>query len=161
MPTIIKDKSIIDSPFEKVDAENADINASNVLLPLVFVLENKAAIKGRNDIGVWIDAGEDVEDIEALANQLPIIALNFPAFNDGRAYSSANILRRKFGYQGEIRAVGDVRRDQLEQMVNCGINAFDMAEGQNLEQSLNGLKSFSYNYQGTIDRPDPLFRQRK
>ena len=161
MPTIIKNKTITDSPFELVDAESADIRANNVLLPLAVFLENSAAIKGRNDIGVWIDAGEDVEDIEAVANQLPIIALNFPAFGDGRAYSSANILRRKFGYKGEIRAVGDVRRDQLEQMLSCGINAFDMAEGQDLEQSLDGLKHFSHNYQGTIDRPEPLFRHRE
>jgi len=161
MPTIIKDKTITESPFELVDTENADIKANNVLLPLAFFLENSAAIKGRNDIGVWIDAGEDVEDIEAVVNQLPIIALNFPTFGDGRAYSSANILRRKFGYKGEIRAVGDVRRDQLEQMLSCGINAFEMAAGQDLEKSLSGLKRFSYNYQGTIDRPEPLFRHRE
>ena len=160
MPVIIKDKKIVETPFTLVDAQNADINATNVLLPLTFLLANAEAIAGRHDIGVWIDAGEDVEDIRHLANQLPVIALNFPSFVDGRAYSSANILRRTFEYQGEIRAVGDVRRDQLEQMFSCGINAFDMAEGQDLEKSVEGLRSFSYNYQGTVDRPEPLFRQR-
>ncbi len=160
MPAIIKDKKIAETPFTVVDAQNADINATNVLLPLTFLLANEQAIDGRDDIGVWIDADEDVEDIRHLANQLPVIALNFPTFVDGRAYSSANILRRTFDYKGEIRAVGDVRRDQLEQMLSCGINAFDMAEGQDLEKSVEGLKTFSYNYQGTIDRPKPLFRRR-
>ena len=160
MPIIIRDQTIVETLFEMVDAETADLNASHVILPLAFVLTNAEAIKARADIGVWIDAGEDVEDIQHIVNQLPIIALNFPSFVDGRAYSSANILRRKFGYTGEIRAVGDVRRDQLEQMLSCGINAFEMAQGQDLEKSVACLKGFSYNYQATVDRPDPLFRQR-
>ena len=102
------------------------------------------------------------EEVEALEGRLPgisLIALNFPAFNDGRAYSSANILRRKYGYQGELRAVGDVRLDQLEQMVRCGFNAFELAEGQDAAQAQQRLAGFSHNYQHTADRP-PLFRHR-
>jgi len=159
MPTIIKDRTITESEFQVADADT-DISSNNILLPLATYLENRAVLAGRNDVGVWIDAGEDVEDIQDVANSLPIIALNFPNFVDGRAYSSANLLRRKFHYEGEIRAIGDVRRDQLEQMLRCGFNAFQMADGQNLEASLLGLDGFTYNYQTTIDRPDPLFQNR-
>jgi len=89
-----------------------------------------------------------------------VIALNFPSFFDGRSLSSANILRRRYGYTGELRAIGDVRRDQLDQMQRCGINAFQLAEGQDIRKALSSLSSFSYNYQSSIDRPEPLFRQR-
>ena len=159
MPIIIKDKAITDSEFQVAD-ETVDISTSNVLLPLATYLANKEALVGRNDIGIWLEAGENVEDIEQLANSVPIIGLNFPSFGDGRAYSSANILRRKFNYQGELRAIGDVRRDQLEQMQRCGFNSFQMADGQDVEKSLAGLEGFSYNYQTSIDRPDPLFQKR-
>lgn len=160
MPTIIKDSAITRSEFHVVKEENVDISAPHIILPLALFLRNKATLATRNDVGIWLDAGEEVEDIEDIANDLPIIALNFPVFGDGRAYSSANILRRKFNYPGEIRAIGDVRRDQLEQMLRCGFNSFEMADGQDLEASLLGLKGFTYNYQTSIDRPDPLFRSR-
>ena len=108
--------------------------------------------------GVWLDAGEEVAPLAEYLEELPVIALNFPAFSDGRAYSSANILRR-MGFEGEIRAIGDVRIDQLEQMVRCGFDAFNLAEGQNSNLALERLAGFSHSYQNTIDR-EPLFRQR-
>ncbi len=161
MTQIIKDHSITETDFKVVDAENASLEESNAILPLAFYLEHQAALVGRNDIGVWLDAGEEIEDIAPFANSLPIVALNFPAFSDGRAYSSANILRRKLGYEGEVRAIGDVRRDQLSQMVHCGFNAFELAEGQDIERCLDALNAFTYNYQASIAKPEPLFRQRQ
>lgn len=108
---------------------------------------------------VFIDSHEDVESIKEFASNLAVIALNFPAFSDGRSYSSANLLRREYGYKAELRAVGDVRIDQLEQMARCGFNAFQLADGQNIEQGLEKLKGFSFSYQPAFDR-EPLFRLR-
>ncbi len=159
MQTIIRDNRVTESKFTVVDSQ-ADLEFSNIILPLALFLERKASLRTRSDIGVWLEADEDIELIEEFAKQLPVIALNFPAFNDGRAYSSANILRRKLGYQGEVRAIGDVRRDQLEQMIRCGFDSFALADGQDVQAALSGIKSFSYSYQPSIDRPDPLFRQR-
>lgn len=160
MPSLIKDRSITTSEFTVVDLEAATVEGSNQILPLSFYLENKDALQGRNDIGVWLEAGEEIEDLEAHIHNLPVIALNFPAFADGRAYSSANVLRRSMAYEGEIRAIGDVRRDQLNQMLNCGFNAFELAEGQDAEKCLAALEGFSQNYQSTVERPEPLFRRR-
>jgi len=109
--------------------------------------------------GVFIAAGEDIEALADHLGDIPVIALDFPAFSDGRAYSSANLLRRQFEYKGEIRAVGDVRIDQLEQMARCGFDAFELAEGQNTNLALAKLDGYSYSYQQTIDRA-PLFRSR-
>jgi uncharacterized protein (DUF934 family) len=165
MPIIIKDGAIIDSPFTVISIddlnENPDISDQpNGLLPQPFYLEQHAALAGRKDIGVWLSSSDEVEGMAGMILQLPVIALHFPTFGDGRAYSSAVILRTRLQYQGEIRAIGDVRRDELEQMQRCGINAFQLAEGQDLEASQQALSAFSYSYQASIDRPTPLFRHR-
>ena len=108
-----------------------------------------------------MDSDQDPQLIADDVAAMPLIALSFPIFSDGRPYSSANILRRVYAFQGELRAIGDVRRDQMEQMHRCGFNAFQLAEGQNLEAALSGFKLFSHSYQTSIDRPEPLFRSRK
>ncbi|MFT7137616.1 MAG: hypothetical protein ACJAYE_002807 [Candidatus Azotimanducaceae bacterium] len=160
MPSIIKDRAIAKSEFTVTNAENASVDGSNAILPLAFYLEHRDKLIGRNDVGVWLEAGDEIEDIAAFANELPVVALNFPAFADGRAYSSASILKRTMQYQGEIRAIGDVRRDQLSQMVHCGFNAFELADGQDANKCLDALDSFSDNYQSTVATPEPLFRRR-
>lgn len=160
MPTLIIDGKVADSPFELADADNPDLSASNVLLPMQTWLDNREALAGRNDVGIWLDADDEVEAIADVASEFPVIGVNFPTFFDGRGLSTANILRRKYGFEGELRAIGDVRRDQVEQMRRCGINAFHMAQGQDLEQAIASLTSFSYGYQATVDNPEPLFRKR-
>ena len=142
MPLLIKDKQFLE-------------NDSPRLVPL----EEYLASPEKPQAGVLVDAGEEIEALADNLSNIPLIALNFPAFSDGRAYSSANMLRRQYNYQGEIRAVGDVRIDQLEQMARCGFDAFELADGQNSNLALTKLDGYSYNYQQTIDR-EPLFRQR-
>ena len=114
---------------------------------------------GERAQAVWLDADEEVESIADFLEDIPAIALNFPAFSDGRAYSNAAILRRHYNFSGEIRAIGDVRLDQLEQMVRCGFDAFQLAEGQNADQALAMIEGFPFSYQQTVDR-EPLFRKR-
>jgi uncharacterized protein (DUF934 family) len=89
-----------------------------------------------------------------------LIALCFPVFSDGRAYSSARELRQNMGYAGEIRAIGDVLRDQLFYMHRCGFNAFALRDDQDLELALSAFADFREGYQASVDRPDPLFRRR-
>tara|TARA_R110002072_G_scaffold64_13_gene476 strand:- start:12218 stop:12700 length:483 start_codon:yes stop_codon:yes gene_type:complete len=160
MPSIIKDRALADSEFTVVDTESASVADSHSLLPLSFYLEHREELKGRNDIGIWLEAGDEIEAIAEFANEIPVVALNFPAFADGRAYSSASILRKTMQYQGEIRAIGDVRRDQLSQMIHCGFNAFELADGQDTNKCLEALDAFSENYQATVANPEPLFRRR-
>ena len=66
----------------------------------------------------------------------------------------------RMGYTGELRAIGDVRRDQIEQMLRCGINAFELPEGADVDAALEGLKEFSHSYQPSPSTPEPLFRKR-
>lgn len=86
------------------------------------------------------------------------IILEFPAFKDGRAYSQARLLRERYGYTGEIRARGDVLRDQLLFMARCGVNAFEFSG--DVEGANAALEEFSYAYQPAADDLAPVWRKR-
>ena len=110
--------------------------------------------------GVWLDADEAVETLAPYLDSTPVVALNFSSFSDGRSYSSAVILRRRYSYQGEIRAVGDVRLDQLEQMSRCGFDTYQLTFDQDRDKAMKFLdKNFSYSYPATV-REMPLFADR-
>ena len=124
------------------------------------MLSLEAFLAGNNKAqAVWLDADEEVESIADYLSEISAVGLNFPAFSDGRPYSGAAILRRHYHFAGEVRAIGDIRVDQLEQMVRCGFNAFHLADGQNSDRALEKLRGFSFSYQQTVDR-EPLFRKR-
>ena len=92
--------------------------------------------------------------------QIRVIAINFPKFGDGRGYSIARLLRERYGYQGELRAVGEVARDHLHAMAQCGFDAFELREGEDPQQALAAFGDFSDTYQATVAQPQPLFRRR-
>ena len=89
-----------------------------------------------------------------------VIAINFPKFGDGRGYSIARLLRERYGYKGELRAVGQVARDQLFYMESCGFDAFLLRDGEDPEEALTGFSDFSEAYQASVAQPIPLFRRR-
>ena len=106
---------------------------------------------------------EPHEDPAALAGRFASAArveVNFPKFTDGRGYSIARLLRERFGYAGELRAVGDVQRDQLFYLSRVGFDAFLLRDGEDAEGALAALEDFSEAYQSSVERPRPLFRRR-
>ncbi|MDH5220714.1 MAG: DUF934 domain-containing protein [Betaproteobacteria bacterium] len=106
---------------------------------------------------------EPHEDPAAVADRLGSAArveVHFPKFTDGRGYSIARLLRERFGYRGELRAVGDVPRDQLHYLARCGFDAFLLRDGEDAKGALAALAGFSEAYQSSVDRPLPLFRRR-
>ncbi|AOY00163.1 DUF934 domain-containing protein [Jeongeupia sp. USM3] len=110
--------------------------------------------------GVWIGAADDFDDVAEALVALPLLAVDFPSFRDGRGYSVAYLLRSRYGYTGELRAVGDVLRDQLFYMHRCGFDAFDVRAGKDIHDALLGLATYTVRYQGAVDDPVPLFRKR-
>jgi uncharacterized protein (DUF934 family) len=110
--------------------------------------------------GVWLDANEGPEAIGSDLARLSVIAVNFPKFGDGRGYSIARLLRERYGYRGELRAIGDVLHDHLHFMEQCGFDAFALREDQNVEDALSAFDDFSDGYQTSARRPVPLFRRR-
>lgn len=110
---------------------------------------------------------EPGDDPAALAAQygehfaaLPLIAVRFPSFTDGRGYSIARLLRERLGFRGELRAVGDIARDQLHYLARCGFDSFELREGEDVATAKAALAAFSDAYQAAVDQPVPLFRRR-
>ena len=101
----------------------------------------------------------DVVEMVADLPRLELVALEFPKFSDGRALSQARLLRERYGYRGEIRAMGDVLRDQLFFMTRCGFDAFEPRPDRSLEDALAAFDEFSASYQPAADQPLPLYRR--
>jgi uncharacterized protein (DUF934 family) len=87
--------------------------------------------------------------------------VKFPSFTDGRGYSVGRLLRERYGWTGELRAVGDIQRDQLFYLARCGFNAFALREGEDVDAALTAFADFSERYQASVDQPLPLFRRRE
>lgn len=105
----------------------------------------------------------DTELTPALAGELaqtPRIAIDFPAFTDGRGYSLARLMRERYGFEGEIRAVGDVLVDQLNYMRRCGFSAMALRNDQDPEVALRALNAFSVRYQTDVEHRQALFERR-
>ena len=111
-------------------------------------------------LGLWLESDELIATVKNDLSNFSVIALNFPVFTDGRSYSNARQLRQEFGYTGEIRAVGDVLRDQLYYMNQCGFTSFALRHDQDVDSCLQAFTDFSENYQATTIKQVPLFGRR-
>jgi len=167
MPKIIKNGQIVDNIWTILTLA-ADESAASVALPAtptlfplsVWQARRDEILAQQQDVGIWLDAGEGPEAIASDLAHFAVIAVNFPKFADGRSYSSARLLRERYGYTGEIRAIGDVLHDQLFFMKRCGIDAYDLRADKDIEAALAGLHTFSDAYQAAVDQPRPLFLRR-
>ncbi|KGM06756.1 Oxidoreductase probably involved in sulfite reduction [Methylophaga thiooxydans] len=108
----------------------------------------------------WLDNETDVHLVEPWLDKIELIALNFPKFTDGRAYTQAVELRTQLRWRGELRAFGDVLRDQLTHMHRCGFNSFAVREDKDILDAMKGLNGISTRYSGSAIEPEPLFRRR-
>jgi uncharacterized protein (DUF934 family) len=167
MPRIIKNGQIVDDPWQilRLDgeqtAESIALPDIPVLLPLAVWLARRDEILSRNSPpGVWLDSSEGPEAIAGDLEHFAVIGVNFPKFTDGRGYSSARLLRDRYSYRGELRAIGDVLQDQLFYMKRCGIDAYALREDKDIAAALASLRDFSETYQAAVDQPQPLFRRR-
>ncbi len=101
----------------------------------------------------------DITDLRCDVSGFSTIILEFPAFKDGRAYSQARLLRDRIGYSGEIRARGDVLRDQLLFMIRCGVTGFEFS-GAGAESAEAALREYSFVYQTSADGAAPVWKRR-
>jgi uncharacterized protein (DUF934 family) len=108
-----------------------------------------------------LEPGDDPAALAASLGGLKVVAVNFPKFGDGRGYSIARLLRERYGYRGELRAVGQVARDHLYFMAQCGFDAFELRAGEDPGEALAAFNDFSEAYQASVARPQPLFRRRR
>jgi uncharacterized protein (DUF934 family) len=125
-----------------------------------FQAEGEALQAHGRDVGVRIEPGEAVEGLAYDLPRIPVVALAFPKFNDGRAYTAASLLRERYAYAGEVRAVGEVLREQALFMVRCGFDAFEPADGSNPEQWTQATHRFRHVYQHAADQRPAAFDER-
>lgn len=111
-------------------------------------------------LGVWLAADQGPETIADDLDDLSAIAVHFPKATDGRGYTTARLLRERHAYRGELRAIGEVLRDQLFYLRRCGFDAFALRADQDIGHALDGLADFDECYQAAADQPLPLFRRR-
>jgi uncharacterized protein (DUF934 family) len=165
MREIIKDKAIVNDDWtvlrleEGAVPETVAVPAGKTIVPLKVWEAQRASLQSRTDIGVWIASDERPEVLKEDVAKLPVIAVDFPKFSDGRGYSIAYNLRARLGFTGELRAIGDVLRDQMFYMQRVGFNAFATREDRNIHDALKGLFDFSEAYQASWDQKAPLFRR--
>jgi uncharacterized protein (DUF934 family) len=137
-----------------------------VLVPLALWLARRDTLHERartGEVGVWLAAGEDVAALADDFDVLGVIALEFPKFTDGRHYSSATLLRTRYGYAGELRAIGQVLRDQFNYLTRCGFDALQPPAGRYTDEQLAtavaSISDFTQPYQRSALHPLPLFRR--
>lgn len=107
-----------------------------------------------------LEAGDDPAKLAGALERLRTVAVRFPAFGDGRGYSIGRLLRERYGFRGELRAIGAVARDHLYFMAQCGFDAFELRAGEDPKAALAAFNDFSEAYQASVARPQPLFRRR-
>lgn len=112
-------------------------------------------------VGVRLETADDPADIAADLPRLALVSVHFPKFADGRGHSLGYLLRRRFGFAGELRATGDVLRDHLFYLSRSGFDSFRLREGIDPQAALPSLADFSVTYQAAADARAPLFRRRE
>lgn len=130
-----------------------------VLVPLALWQSGRARLLARGNAGVWLAPADDPAGLADDVHRLRVIAVDFPAFADGRGYTTARLIRDRYGYRGELRAIGDVQRDQLYYLSQVGFDAFAVREDRDIEAALASLADFTDGYQSTSVRA-PWFRRR-
>ena len=154
--TIWQDDAFRRDTWVKADAE-APLTEGPVILPKKRWLAERGALGGRDGpLGLLVAAGETVDDIAGDLSRFALIALDFPKFSDGRAFSTARLLREKHGYAGELRAVGDVLADQIPLMRRVGFTTFEVKNAPTRRAlAEDRLAEVTLHYQpaGTVEPP--------
>jgi uncharacterized protein (DUF934 family) len=162
----IVDQKIVDNLIvhiaETEDLVAADLPSGQVSVPLNLWLDEKDAIKARGGkVAVQIGVDELPEDVVESIADIDMIVLPFVNHVDGQSYSHAYKLRTRFDFKGEIRAIGDVKFDQLSFLTRVGCNAFELPVSENLETALRAFTEFSDVYQPSADGARLIFSRRR
>ena len=163
---IISDGKISEDSWRLLADDNPAPNmATDRSEPVIVSLERwqraRSDFIGHNGpLGIRLRSDQAPGQIAEDFGRFDLVALEFPTMADGRAFSYARLLRERYGYEGELRAVGKVARDQLYFMQRCGFDAFEISDDENPDTVLAALSSFSVVYQPTADDRVPACKAR-
>ncbi|MFC4272445.1 DUF934 domain-containing protein [Sneathiella chungangensis] len=162
MDNYIKDRKIEADewmPFTGLE-DGSSLPSGDIYVPLEEWMQAREMLLARNGrLGVALRNTDDPGIIKDDLERLDLIVLEFPKMADGRAFSQARILRERYGFQGEIRATGDVLHDQLFYMQRCGINGYELRADQNPANSLKAFDEMTVTYQPAADEEFPIWRR--
>ena len=164
MPKLIK---LTDGAFDWEDdcfttlADEDEVPAGDVIVSLKRFMADGEQLLSDRKVGVLLEPTEAVEDLVYDLPRLAVVALAFPSHRDGRNLSAARLLRQRYGYKGELRAVGEVLREQAQHMVRCGIDAFVTADGSDPGVWERAVHRYRHVYQRGADERAPAFVERE
>jgi uncharacterized protein (DUF934 family) len=165
MQNIIKDRQVIADDWQLLRlGETGALDEfephTPVIVPLAIWLAEPERWRQRpGPNAVWLASDDDPLNLAPYLGELTLIAVDFPSFTDGRGYSIGRLLRERYKYALELRAVGDVWQDQLQALWQVGFDSFEIKPGKPLAPSVKALESFSEHYQSNYRQPTPLFRR--
>jgi uncharacterized protein (DUF934 family) len=149
---LVKGGKITADTFAAVADDAALPEGGDVLVSAArFLQDPEGVLQRAGKVGVIWPNNRDVDDLVPHLERLAVVALVFPTFRDGRAYSQARLLRERFHYRGELRATGQVLRDQFVFMLRAGFDAFDVRKQADAEAFAQTVKRYSVFYQPTGD----------
>ncbi|MBL8381202.1 MAG: DUF934 domain-containing protein [Burkholderiales bacterium] len=158
---IIVDRALVADTWTLLREANPVPAHGDIIVPLALWLTQRGALGRRSGrTGVWLAPSDDPAALAADCERLPLIAIDFPQFTDGRGYSIARLLRERHGFAGELRAIGDIGRDQLFYLARVGFNAFVLKPGQDTAAARMAFADFSDAYQSSVAEPRPPYRRR-
>ncbi|MDI4663913.1 DUF934 domain-containing protein [Xanthobacter autotrophicus] len=149
---LVKNGALAADPFVALDDDAALPDGPVIVSAARLLAEGPALVARNGEIGVAWPNDKDVAELQPFLSRLSLITLTFPKFRDGRAYSQARLLRERYGYKGELRAVGNVLRDQVLLMVRAGFDAFALEKAADAEVFGKAVATYSVFYQPTGDR---------
>ena len=161
---VIKNGRVLEDDWQRIAEPDPGqpLPEGDLIVPLDYWRNNRESLARHNGkIAVCLNGDDGLDDFSDSLDQFALVALEFPKFTDGRSYSHARLLRDRFGYRGEIRAVGEVLRDQLFFMQRCGLDSYQVREDKDAEDALKGLSDFSVKYQTAADGAPPVYKLRQ
>lgn len=160
MPTLVRERTVARDDWTLLEAatQPAAVRERSIL-PLAAWLEHGAAFDSLQHLGVWLAGDAEPEACAPFLHRVALVAIHFPAFTDGRGLSLGMLLRSRHGFDGELRAYGDILPDLAPYLHRSGFNAFVLADDRAAETAIAAMGAMTDHYQGSVAQPLPAFRR--
>lgn len=158
MGKVIENGQVVEDTWQRIAVED-DVPASgNIFVSLEAWQSQQEALTSREgQVGIWVNGEVDFDALVEASQSVSAIALHFDKFADGRSYSHAYLLRTRHGFEGQLRATGDILRDQMFYYQRVGFDVLEVREDKDVEAAVASLSDFSVKYQPSADGQAPVY----
>jgi len=158
---LVEGGRIVEDRYRRIDDDAAMPDRAPVIVSAQrFLAEAETLTRRDGSLGVAWPNDRRVAELQPWLGHLALVALNFPKFRDGRAYSQARLLREHYGFRGTLRATGDVLRDQFTFLVRAGFDSFEVKKPADARAFAESVARYSVYYQPAADGRMPALRRR-